>query len=58
MMKTFNKLAVEKNVIKGNVTLKLLIATKVVTTEVLRTFNKLIFGEKFIKAYILKGNNK
>ncbi|MDX9744582.1 MAG: hypothetical protein RBT59_12245 [Arcobacteraceae bacterium] len=59
MIKTFNKSAIEKNVIKEYVTLKLLIAITEVTVEVLRLFNKLICEEKFIKEYnISKGNNK
>jgi len=52
MIKTFNKLAIEKKFIKEYFTLKILIATTEVTAEVLRTFNKLIFGEKFIKEYV------
>lgn len=54
IIKTFNKLAIEKKFIKEYFTLKILIATTEVTAEVLITFNKLIFGEKFIKAYIYR----
>jgi hypothetical protein len=44
IIKTFNKLAIEKNFIKEHFTLKLLIAT----AEVLRIFNKLTRGIKFL----------
>ena len=62
MIKTFNKSAIEKNVIKDYVALKLLIAitevTEKVTMEVLKLFNQLICEENFIKEYnISKGHN-
>lgn len=56
MIKIFNNLDIEKKFIKEQFVLKLVITTKEVTMEVLRTFNKLIFGEKFIKEFIKEGS--